>query len=314
MEEIQQVNILTKVNFDKKKYLEAQKTKKNHTIPMPLLHTGRFLFKTIGYIAPHFSAKLALKLFLSPRITTSKRSLPAIVQSAKPLQIPHKNGELLQGYTWGNADAPTVLFAHGWETKGLVFRSFVQPLLEKGYQVATFDAPAHGQSQQKQTHVVDYGKAIETAIQQLGNVVALVGHSFGGDSSAFLMAHTSQNIRLKCLVLIGAPAKLKYVIERTADFLHLPDKVTAILKKLLSERLGKPIEEMSVSEIGDLVNQRVEKTLVVHDRYDAIVPFSDAEVIAKDWKGIHFLITEGYGHNHILRSEVVINNIVDFIK
>lgn len=45
-------------------------------------------------------------------------------------------------YAWG--EGPAVLLVHGWSSHTGCMAGFVDPLLERGFRVVAFDAPAHG--------------------------------------------------------------------------------------------------------------------------------------------------------------------------
>ena len=53
--------------------------------------------------------------------------------------------------------------------------------------------------------------------------------------------------------------------------------------------------------------------MVVHDKFDKMVPIERIEDIKRFTEKPEFLITEGLGHNRILKDESVINKIKDFI-
>ena len=285
-------------------------------VPELPLKIVRFIFRNFGSIAPKILGKLAFKLFTTPRNRQfqQKRTAHPILQKAEKFYIPHQYkgvDDQLEGFLWGSADQPTVLMVHGWETGAWVFRRFVQVLQNQGFSVAAFNAPAHAYSSSKQTEIMDYGTAIYNTIQQLGNVTALVGHSFGADSSTFMLADKPKIPNLKTFVSIGSPSSIVNVVARMADFLELPPKAVAAFNKVLLEKAGKPVEELSIATAGrDL---KVDNVMIVHDRYDEVVPFSDAEEIAKEWTQAHFLITEGYGHNAILKSPEVIQRVTQFL-
>jgi alpha-beta hydrolase superfamily lysophospholipase len=61
------------------------------------------------------------------------------MEQAEVFEFMYK-GKILKGYSWGTGKRNVV---HGWESRGTALRSFVPVLLEKGFRVVAFDAPAH---------------------------------------------------------------------------------------------------------------------------------------------------------------------------
>ena len=53
--------------------------------------------------------------------------------------------------------------------------------------------------------------------------------------------------------------------------------------------------------------------LVVHDRNDKEVPVESGQSISNAWPGAELILTEGLGHQRILRAEPVTNVAVSFI-
>ena len=54
--------------------------------------------------------------------------------------------------------------------------------------------------------------------------------------------------------------------------------------------------------------------LVIHDRGDAEVPWSDGAAIAAAWPGARLVTTEGLGHRRILKDEGVVDLAVRFVR
>jgi pimeloyl-ACP methyl ester carboxylesterase len=54
--------------------------------------------------------------------------------------------------------------------------------------------------------------------------------------------------------------------------------------------------------------------LVIHDRDDITVPFSNGADIARSWPGARLVETSGLGHSDILRDQEVITRVIDFLS
>jgi len=53
---------------------------------------------------------------------------------------------------------------------------------------------------------------------------------------------------------------------------------------------------------------------VVHDKNDITVPLAHGESLANIWPGAGLLVTNGLGHQRILRHPPTIEQIVSFLK
>jgi len=270
----------------------------------------RFGFSTIGPLFPKQAAKIAYKLFSTPRIRAQHRKSDSLIEKAKVFDFMYA-GRLLKAYEWGSGDK-IVLLIHGWESRGTALRSFVPDLIKQGFKVVAIDGPAHGNSYGKQTNLLHFGGAIRAIINQVGNVHSIIAHSFGGASTVFTLSNLAPEIQIDRLVLIAVPSALKRVIDHYVNFVRLPQSVHKELNKIFENIIGRPLHEVDVSKANDSV--QVNKTLLVHDREDKVVPFTASESIAENWDNISFLITEGYGHYNLIKNPVVVDRVVCFIS
>jgi pimeloyl-ACP methyl ester carboxylesterase len=108
-----------------------------------------------------FSKKLttlyAAKLFTTPiRHKMPKRELAMDQNSSQHiLHVPAINKEIMV-YEYGKSDKK-VLLVHGWSGRGTQLVKIADALLEQGFMVYSFDAPAHGKSRRwpSQHHAAD---------------------------------------------------------------------------------------------------------------------------------------------------------------
>jgi hypothetical protein len=90
------------------------------------------------------------------------------------------------------------------------------------------------------------------------------------------------------------------------------DKVFTQFKNKLENYLGEKMETM---EITQKMNQSsFNQLLIIHDRFDKVIPFKDAEVIHKAVKNSVLIPFEKIGHYRMLWNENVVRETVSFIK
>ena len=270
----------------------------------------RLAFSSLGPVFPRQAAKIAYKLFSTPRMRAQHRKSDSIIEKAKVFDFMYA-GRLLKAYEWGSGDK-IVLLIHGWESRGTALRSFVPDLVQQGFKVVAIDGPAHGNSYGKQTNLLHFGGAIRAIINQVGEVHSIIAHSFGGASTIFTLANLAPEIKIDRLVLIAVPSALERVVDHYVKFIRLPGAAHKELNNIFEKIIGRSLNEVDVSKASDSV--QVSKTLLVHDREDTVVPFAASESIAENWDNISFLITEGYGHYNLIKNPVVVDRVVCFVS
>ena len=272
------------------------------------IHLIRWFFRIAGRLTPKLCARYALKLFSTPQRRYLRQPKSSMMKQAQVLQT-RLNGETLNSYLWDNS-GPTVLLVHGWETGGLHLYGFVEPLWSLGFRIIAMDGPAHGRSQGSATNLVHFAQAILQNTKAYGPVDHIIAHSFGGAASIYA-AYISELYWHK-LVLINVPNKLPRIIGDFTRYLRIPPIVERGMKQLIHRRFGVDPEQMEISGIGNKVN--VSKILVVHDRFDEIVPFYNALEISHALPQAEILPCENLGHNRILKHPQVTTRVAQFLK
>lgn len=223
------------------------------------------------------------------------------------------NDDVRRGYLWKN-DGPTVLLVHGWGSDSSSMIGFVKPLLAQGFQVASFDAPAHGESAGNKTTMTRFVGAVGAAIRSLGNVQVVIGHSLGSIASVAAVAQASeQHARaVRRMVLIAAPVSLSTVLERWAcsHQQQLPRTVIDRIYDRLHVQNCVPVSHWDISVLGAAMDVPV---LVVHDEHDPVVPLTEAQRLLRSLQDVRLEQTSGLGHSRILSAAPVKELIARFV-
>jgi pimeloyl-ACP methyl ester carboxylesterase len=256
-------------------------------------------------VSPTLAGKVAFKMFLTPKHRSVTDAEQKILDKAQRVVIYHGD-DRLSGYVWDNVGA-TVLLVHGWEGSAGGMTPLVAPLMAQGYRVVAFDAPAHGISHAKQTNLVDYGRAVREAIEQFGPVFAIVAHSFGGATTLLTAA---DGLPVERLVILAAPARLMDLVNVFCGMLSLSPRINQEIRSNTLKLVGKPVEYFSADVA---VRQVKQPGLLIHDRRDPVVPYTDGEAIASNWKDGRIFSTDGLGHRNIRQNAAVIQEILGFL-
>jgi len=281
--------------------------KRHHHAKLPMaLVALRAGVAAIDRVAPGWAAAAVERAFLTPpRHPAPERERRALL-AGESFSIPFRGGRL---QAWGfDGAGPRVLLVHGWGGRGGQLASLVEPLRAAGFSPVVIDGPGHGRSSGRLASVPLFAEAIEHTARHLGGVRAVVGHSMGAASGAFAL---SRGLELDALVLIGAPRSPRLFLDGLSELLRLRPPVREAVAERLRRRFGVKVEDLEL----DLLAAGFSRTaaLVVHDRDDASVPWSDGAAIAEAWPGGRMLTTEGLGHHRILRAPHVADAVAGFL-
>jgi len=142
----------------------------------------------------------------------------------------------------------------------------------------------------------------------VGPVHGLVGHSLGG---AAAMLALRDGLEAERVVLLATPADVVRFSSTFANHLRLSRRTRIALRRNLETRLKARWDELHLPTIARSLRAPV---LVLHDRDDEDVPFSQSEEIAQAWSGARLVLTSGLGHRAILRDPAVVRRTVAFLQ
>jgi len=285
-----------------------QKAEKKPTLPvyMPIV---RFLMGILTPIFPRLTAKIAFRLFRTPRMKAKHRVSDKILEAAKINEI-LVGANIIKVYEWGEGDK-NILLAHGWESRGTAMRSFVQPLVNQGFRVVAFDGPAHGNSTGKRTNILEFAQTITAIINRLGGVNAVITHSFGGMCLTYASRLLMPEVKIPKAVMVAVPTNFDDILLKIGETMNFSDSVKKEVDKMVFDIAGEyPIDMHIPKAVG---KTQIENLLVVHDKKDPIVEFRFAEEIHATWLESKLIATEGLGHYRIMKHDGVIDRVVDFI-
>ena len=256
---------------------------------------------------PALAAPLARRLFCMPR---GARRIAVDYSNVPPygeITLAHR-GQQIRAYGWRlDTGRPRVLLAHGWAGHGLQFATMVAPLLDAGYEVVSFDQPAHGNSSGDIVTLPAFARTLQYIAQTLGPFHAVIGHSLGGAAVAFAL---SRGLQAQRAVLIAAPADAEAEVKRFARFLHIPERVRADMQRAIEQQEGVMMSELRARAVAPQIDT---PALLIHDQHDREVSPACALEYAADWRDSELFTTRGLGHVRILRDAGVIDEVIRFI-
>jgi pimeloyl-ACP methyl ester carboxylesterase len=260
--------------------------------------------KIAAAVAPERVERYAADLFRRPQraVPASAPSVP--LYAGKPFTVDAPSGAI---QAWQFGEGPTVVLAHGWNGDSTQLVRLVARLVRGGFEVVTFDQPAHGLSAGTRTDVAEMADAVRSVVFRVRPVHAVVAHSLGATATALAMAWGASIPRA---VFIAPPVQVPYFVRAFAARLGLsPERADGMLR-----RLEETIGETAAFDLLRLAPAQTAPLLVLHDRADREVPFAHGEALASAWPGARLQPLANLGHGRMLREPRVLEEIVDFLR
>ncbi len=268
---------------------------------LPLLRVGH---RALSALAPALATRRAVRLFTTPpRVRRPSAEVDLLATArARPMQVGERR---IETWVWGAG--PSVLLVHGWGGRGAQLGALVGPLVARGFSVVTFDAPGHGASEAGRITIPEMTSSIRAVAESRGPLAALVAHSVGATAAVRTLW---EGLDAAAVVLVGPPADLVTPALRFTETFGFSREVRERMHRQIEERAGR---SWSVFDAVELAPALTPPLLVIHDRGDAEVPWQHGAAIARAWRGSEMLMTEGLGHQRILRDPDVVAAAVAFV-
>lgn len=268
----------------------------------------RTKFKLLSTLSKTKAAKEALKLFLTPQKRNIKPLPPQFIKSEK-LQF-SMDGNIVNGFRWNHPSSKKLLILHGFESSVTQFDHFIEPLVDKGYEVLAFDAPAHGRSTGRMIDVFVYKNMIDRINRLYGPVTNFIAHSFGGLALSLYLEDHPHDSDFK-VVLIAPATETKTAIDNYFNLLKLRPKVRKEFENQMIATGGKHPTWYSISRAAKQIKAEV---LFLQDEEDLLTPLKDVEpIIQQHYPNFHFVISKGFGHRWIYKDQQSVNAIMNFL-
>ncbi len=254
----------------------------------------------LSRVAPALAGRLATYLWFTPFPLARPRS-PRIPPGARRITF-ESAGSVVHGYEIGDGSR-TALLIHGWAGSSRQYRRIAQRLTRDGYRCVAIDLPAHGIEAGRQTDLFEMANAIEIAGNALGKVDIVVAHSLGATATALAI---QRSLRADRLVLVAPGLRPDQALESFTAKLRLRPVVAKAVEHTMERRFGEDIWDRMPEGMLDM--NVPDRTLIIHDVDDDMVPIEHAKLLSERW-GVGLVSTQGHGHNGVLRAPQVIDHI-----
>lgn len=269
----------------------------------------RRVFRLLSTLSPALAARLAARLFITPRSRRVSAQDAQFLASAASRRLATPHGEV-QTYEWPGEGA-AVLVLHGWISYAGQLEPVIEGLRAHGLRVVAFDAPAHGRSGGRQADFYSFRDALAAVSSACGPAGAILAHSFGAIAAAGWLADDAGAANLRAAVLVGLPRDIGYLFETFSIAMDLRADVIQRLRTLFRARYGGYPEDYSAPMLAQRIHIPV---LLVHGGADEYIPAAHAEEVALQLRDGHIQVIAGQNHSAPLRDPDTIELMVRFIS
>lgn len=263
----------------------------------------RLALQLYGRVSPRKAGRLVNRMAFRPsRLPLPIRYEYLLDTADSYTQLKHGT-RTIPVYSWGQG--PVILGVHGWAGAGIQFGAWVNPLVEAGYRVVVFDAPAHGRAQGDSTDLFEMAEVTAAVAASVGRVHGILAHSMGCLAVARAIA---DGLHCQYLVMLAPPVSLSAVMHKLGQQLGLSQEVLAVHLKLMEERFGESVwEQLDLETLSRSLTQR---GLIVIDEDDVSVAPRESEQVNVSWENAQMLRTRGLGHHRLLWSPLVMESVL----
>lgn len=254
----------------------------------------------LGYVAPKRAAKKAQDIFFTPNRHAQKPWELAAMDTAEICIL--SSG--VKCLVWGEGEP--ILLMHGWEGRASQMSVFL-PYLSDKYKLIAINAPAHGDSEETRSNPQKFIKAIFDAQEHFGALKAVIGHSMGGGAAVYAGI---EGLNVEKVISIAGPSNFKDNIESFATLFGLRGKVLGSFMKQIEQEVQLPYSQINLVARVDRLDKPI---LIIHDENDLEIPFTQGYRYKSKLINGEFFATQNLGHRKIMKSEIVLQKVADFI-
>jgi pimeloyl-ACP methyl ester carboxylesterase len=196
------------------------------------------------------------------------------------------------------------MLLHGWERHQTQFHALGLALISAGYSVIIIQPPGHRGVKGERSSPAHFARALTAVIEDIGPPQLVVGHSMGG--LAALLAG-NQGASISCLATVGAPSDMATKIKEIANRLRLLPRACDFMNQAIEGFANLPVSQTSVACFS---SSFCDGLLIMHDETDRQVAPSNVDVISSKWPSAETFTTRNLGHNRILQSVNVHDEIL----
>lgn len=278
-------------------------------VETPSVKAMRPVFGVLCRTAPRAASHVVYALLTRPPRATERPWQKQLRKDAKERWTVTIGKKRVNVYAWGRG--PTVLMVHGWGAGAVHMGKMIEPIVNAGFRVVSFDALGHGQSSGRSTDLMEFASSIVKVWRQIGEVHTVLAHSFG--VAMTLWAQRDWGVNAGQQILFSSFNHCKWFTEEFGRLMNVSTDVMEMGREMMEIRYNMRIDWNRLSVVEMLRNSST-PTLLVHDRHDEEVPFAHCIELARVKPDSRLHITTGKGHHRLLGDQAVINSVIQYLR
>ncbi len=266
------------------------------------------LYKILASIGLSVADKIALKLFYTSYIP-NKPTPPqlALCKSSKKTKI-EINNHSFWIRRWGTGTKKAILI-HGWGGYSVQLNSFIDALLQKGFEVISFDAITE-KDKGTPSSLIDFIALLGAVMEkENSNIDLLLGHSMGG----VVATHFAFDERVKALGVISCPATAEVIMTNFKKELGATNKTITAIRKQIVDNYGKSIDDYFPDKMFKYKKPSI-PSLLIHDDFDRQVSINQHLQLKELLPNNTSFVSTKWGHTKVLENPACINQLNSFLS
>jgi pimeloyl-ACP methyl ester carboxylesterase len=272
----------------------------------------KLYFKSISFLLPRYAGLKAFKLFQKVRIKNIRKREERFFKEAHEFKVIWSKEDLLC-YEIGSTNKKLVFLLHGWESNSGSLSKFAFELSKNNYRVISFDLPGHSKYKSNYTNLVECREAFKNLLEHIkpDKPFSVISHSFGSAVCTYTLSKL--NYKLDKIVFLTSPNSILEIFKEFKMLIGLSNQSFTFFVQKANKLAKEEIKNINIDE--KLKQIDFSKLLLIHDKYDKIIPIKNSEEIKKLNPGNTKLIKYSkIGHYKMLWNDQVIGDTIRFLN
>ncbi len=264
----------------------------------------------LAFLSPKLASDRVFNLFQTVTLKKIKKREEEFYNITTEFTIPLEK-EDLKCYQLGNNEDKLVFLVHGWNSNIGCLTLFAKELVKQNYKVIGFNLPGHGTHKKSKTNLVESKNAFLKLIEFTNpkQPIHIISHSFGSAVTSYVLPELK--FKVDKVVFLTSNNKFLNIFNHFKKMFGFNDKVFSLFKSKVESYVNEKTEDMVVAK--KIKQSNINELLLIHDKFDKIIPFKDSEEIHKSVKNSILIPFEKTGHYRMLWNEDVVKETIKFI-
>jgi pimeloyl-ACP methyl ester carboxylesterase len=272
----------------------------------------KLYFRSISFLLPRYAGLKAFKLFQKVRIKNIRKREERFFKEAHEFKVIWSKEDLLC-YEIGSTNKKLVFLLHGWESNSGSLSKFAFELSKNNYRVISFDLPGHSKYKSNYTNLVECREAFKNLLEHIkpDKPFSVISHSFGSAVCTYTLSKL--NYKLDKIVFLTSPNSILEIFKEFKMLIGLSNQSFTFFVQKANKLAKEEIKNINIDE--KLKQIDFSKLLLIHDKYDKVIPIKNSEEIKKLNPGNTKLIKYSkIGHYKMLWNDQVIGDTIRFLN